>query len=217
MWILMDTVAETVKRELGIDFVKDLLTVHSFLSDRDGLGLLGAGGVDAATRSLSSDCSREQQRAEAQAKAAAARELCAEFQSASLSEEDIMRVLDSISDNNSYLAFNVRPVERMIGMLKAHFDRSKEDPNFSLELTTKPKKRPSDLYGSSYFSSFTSYVYGGHSASFNGSGSHLTHSHSMQYSFVLQSLTLWAEIMRHMPKLWTLAEEDMLSQPYRLW
>ena len=38
----------------------------------------------------------------------------------------------------------------------------------------------------------------------------------MQYSFVLQSLTLWAEIMANMPKLWTLAEQDMLKEYYRL-
>jgi hypothetical protein len=62
----------------------------------------------------------------------------------------------------------------MIQMLQSSFDRLKEDPNFSLELTTKPRKRSSE-YGGGYFSSFTSYVYGGYSSSFNGSGAQVTH------------------------------------------
>ena len=37
-----------------------------------------------------------------------------------------------------------------------------------------------------------------------------------QFTFVYQSLSLWREIMRHMPKLWLLADNDMLNEPYRL-
>jgi len=49
-------------------------------------------------------------------------------------------------------------------------------------------------------------------------GSCLTHSHSTQYHFALQSLTLWREIMHNMFKLWYLAEEDLTdaSSYYRL-
>jgi hypothetical protein len=136
------------------------------------------------------------------------------YRSAELTDGEIQRILESIADNNAYLVFNVQPVERMIALLKTHFDRSKEDPNFSLELTTSPKKKSSAFDG--YFSSISSYVYSGYSSGFNGSGSCLTHSHKTQYSFVLQSLTLWSEIMANMPRLWTLAERDMFEEPYRL-
>jgi hypothetical protein len=49
-------------------------------------------------------------------------------------------------------------------------------------------------------------------------GARLTHSHERQYTFVLQSLTLWREIAHDMFRLWTLAEGDMLSDDngYRL-
>ena len=49
-------------------------------------------------------------------------------------------------------------------------------------------------------------------------GARLTHSHDRQYSYVLQSLTLWREIAQDMFRLWTLAEEDLLdpSSPYAL-
>ena len=217
MWILMDTEAPAVKRELNIDFVKPLLTVHSFLEERGGLNLLLSPLLEAATATLDTNLSqrsREELKAAGGCKAQAVQTLCQEFASEKLSKEDILRALESIADNNSYLSYNVKPVERMINLLKENFDRNKEDNNFSLELTTKPKKRPS--YDSGYFSSFTSYVYGGYSSTFNGSGACLSHSHSTQYSFVLQSLTLWCEIMRHMPRLWALAEADMLNEAYRL-
>lgn len=217
MWILMDTEAPAVKRELNIDFVKPLLTVYSFLEERESLNLLLSPSLDTATATLDANLSqksREELIADGKAKTEAIQAICQEFASEKLTKEDIARVLESIADNNSYLSYNVKPVERMIALLKEHFDRNKEDSNFSLELTTKPKKRSS--YDSGYFSSFTNYVYGGYSSTFNGSGASLSHSHSTQYSFVLQSLTLWCEIMRYMPRLWALAEADMLNEGYRL-
>jgi len=49
-------------------------------------------------------------------------------------------------------------------------------------------------------------------------GSKLSHSHSTQYTFVLQSLTLWREITASMYRCWFSADDDLLSQrnPYRL-
>lgn len=50
------------------------------------------------------------------------------------------------------------------------------------------------------------------------SGSCLTHSHRTQYTFVLQSMLLWREIMGNMFALWQMTEEDLLdpSGRYRL-
>ena len=42
-------------------------------------------------------------------------------------------------------------------------------------------------------------------------GSTLTHSHSTQYTFVLQSLTLWRELTSNMYILWKQSDADMLS------
>jgi hypothetical protein len=49
-------------------------------------------------------------------------------------------------------------------------------------------------------------------------GARLTHSHEHQYLYVLQSLSLWREILHDMFKLWFLAEQDLLSAEnyYRL-
>eukprot|EP01013_Petalomonas_cantuscygni_P044614 TRINITY_DN923_c0_g1_i2.p1 TRINITY_DN923_c0_g1~~TRINITY_DN923_c0_g1_i2.p1 ORF type:complete len:256 (+),score=82.65 TRINITY_DN923_c0_g1_i2:155-922(+) len=49
-------------------------------------------------------------------------------------------------------------------------------------------------------------------------GSMLTHSHEIQFQYVLESLTLWRNIQREMFSLWRRTEEDMLDvdpHPYR--
>ena len=40
--------------------------------------------------------------------------------------------------------------------------------------------------------------------------------HATQYQFVLQSLTLWKEIMNRLPMMWFAADHDMVEQSYRL-
>lgn len=49
-------------------------------------------------------------------------------------------------------------------------------------------------------------------------GSRLSHSHELQFNYVLQSLSLWEAIIGDMFRLWYLAECDLLSedQPYEL-
>lgn len=49
-------------------------------------------------------------------------------------------------------------------------------------------------------------------------GHRLSHDHETQYIYVNQTLKLWREILNDMFKLWTLADQDMLStaNPYRL-
>merc|ERR1719378_1996005 len=49
-------------------------------------------------------------------------------------------------------------------------------------------------------------------------GARLSHDHNRQFNYVLQSLTLWREILHEMFQLWYLAESDLLQQGnnYRL-
>jgi hypothetical protein len=46
-------------------------------------------------------------------------------------------------------------------------------------------------------------------------GARLSHSHEKQFSYVLQSLSLWREIAHDMFRLWCLSEEDLLARDTR--
>lgn len=57
-----------------------------------------------------------------------------------LSEGDIQRVIDSIADNEAYLAFNCAPVAQIIQILTDSFDPAKPQDPFSLQLHGRPRK-----------------------------------------------------------------------------
>lgn len=44
------------------------------------------------------------------------------YQSESLTEDDIQRIIDSIGDNEAFMSYNARPVEKMIKILKDSFN-----------------------------------------------------------------------------------------------
>jgi len=124
-----------------------------------------------------------------------------------LSRVDLQRCLDSIADAITVVECNVAPVNRMIKLLTENFQPNSFEKNFSLEISSS----------SFNFSSPTRYGYGfGAFGSAFGSpresaGPTLSHSHSMQYIFVYQSLALWSEVQRNMHKLWFYADQDLLS------
>lgn len=76
----------------------------------------------------------------------------------------------------------------MISYLKKYFDPKKYEPDFSLSIQA------------------------------GKGGARLSHGHEKQYQYVLQSLSLWREVLHDMFKLWTFAEDDLLSEDnwYRL-
>lgn len=105
-----------------------------------------------------------------------------------MNPEALRHCLYSISDNNSFLNSNRKPVVDCIDLLEEYFHPDKVEPGFSLSVDE------------------------------GVDGSRLSHTHTLQYNYVLQSLTLWAAILEDMFRLWYLAEQDLLSesQPYEL-
>ncbi len=128
--------------------------------------------------------------------------------SESLTVADLHRIIESVSDNEAYLAFNVRPVEKIIRILTDSFNPSKAVDPFSLHLSSRGGN------AKKMFNSFSNF-YSGYSMGFSSGGACLSHDHATQFKFVLQSFTLWREIMANMPKLWLFADEDMTTQDYR--
>ena len=125
---------------------------------------------------------------ESTAKVTAMDELCAKYCTDKLSQVELRLALDSLADANAYLVNNRDPVDRMLYYLESIFPyHEPNEEKFSLEISC------------------------------GTNGSHLSHSHAQQFTFVRQSLTLWREIQSQFFKLWILADQDFLSPGgYRL-
>lgn len=106
-----------------------------------------------------------------------------------LTEDVVEQCIYSLGDHSTYLRFNREPCDRLLNLLKEYFD-------------------PNDPGPSEYSLSIQEGV----------GGARLSHPHQRQYTFVLQSMTLWREVLDNMFQLWHLAEEDLLDEehPYQL-
>jgi len=193
VYLLQDSVMPNIKELLEFNCVLPIKTVYSFLEKRNCLQLLKDKKIAVATGQIIDDKkkSRRSIQREIRRKEKAIKQLSKEYASTKISGEEIQRCLYSIGDNHAYLASNRDPVDAMIAHLKTYFDPEKVDsPQFSLAISAA-----------------------------NGSdGARLTHNHARQYHYVLQSLTLWREILHDMFRLWYLSEEDLLDgeNPYKL-
>ena len=56
---------------------------------------------------------------------------------------------------------------------------------------------------------------GGFSSRYINTSACLSHDHATQYTFVLQSLTLWRQVMRFLPKLWLYTDTDLIGEQVR--
>jgi len=100
-----------------------------------------------------------------------------------LTEDLVEQCIYSIGDHSTYLRFNREPCDRLIAFLKEYFDPNEAGTSeFSLAIEE------------------------------GVDGARLSHSHQRQYTFVLQSMTLWREVLDNMFQLWHLAEEDLLDE-----
>jgi hypothetical protein len=106
-----------------------------------------------------------------------------------LTEDEVEQCIYSLGDHSTYLRFNRAPCDRLITYLQKCFDPDNPGPpEYSLAIEE------------------------------GRDGARLSHDHKRQYTFVLQSMTLWREVLDNMFQLWHLAEEDLLDEehPYDL-
>jgi len=104
-----------------------------------------------------------------------------------LSEDVVEQCIYSIGDHSTYLRFNREPCAKLIQYLKEFFDPDDPgpDPKYSLAIEE------------------------------GVNGARLSHPHSRQYTFVLQSMALWREVLDNMFQLWHIAEEDLLDDEHQ--
>ncbi|THH02132.1 hypothetical protein EW026_g662 [Hermanssonia centrifuga] len=190
IYLLQDSQTPEVKDLLGFSCIQPIKTVYTVLEAHDALDLLREDLVSVATKEIYSEGrSRREIQRDIRSKEQAIETLSSRYQCKGLSQEDVRQCLYSIGDNHAFLRTNRDPCERMIAYLKHYFH------------PTQAKESKSSLAIRS-----------------GKEGARLSHDHSKQYAYVLQSLTLWREILHDMFHLWYLAESDLLSEnvPYRL-
>ncbi|KZT24561.1 hypothetical protein NEOLEDRAFT_1163261 [Neolentinus lepideus HHB14362 ss-1] len=190
IYILQDSQTPEVKELLNFSCVRPIKTVHNVLEDHGALDLLRDPLITVATMEIYSECrSRREIQKDIKSKERAIEALASRFERKGLSQENIRQCLYSIGDNHAFLRVNRDPCEKMIDYLKQYFDPLQaKDSKSSLAIRS------------------------------GKGGARLSHDHAKQYAYVIQSLTLWREILHDMFQLWCLAEQDLLSEnvPYRL-
>ena len=220
MHLLQDAQSPTIAKSLGFTLYKELVMVRPFLESNGAGAILDDERLVRATMFVKT---RDEMTGEpveryiidqdVQKKRDLVQELLEEYASSDeqatnkISQESLQLCIDSISDAIAIVESNVAPVQRMIHLLEDNFHHNSLEKPFSLELRGNS--------GSS-FTSTSKYGYGFGAfgsayGSRDSSGPTLSHSHSTQYTFVWQSLTLWREVQRNMHRLWVCADADLLS------
>jgi len=183
IYLLQDSVAPQVQELLQFVCVRPIKTVYSYLQEKGADYLLKDPNIERATHTITQDNrSRGEIQQEIKEKEKAVEKISKKYASGTITPDEIKRCLYSIGDNNAYLSANRDPVDKMIKLLLKFFSPDSFEESFSLAIE------------------------GGQG------GARLTHSHKIQYHYVLQSLTLWREILHDMYRLWYLAEKDLLNQ-----
>ena len=188
--LMQDAVSSDIKPLLGIHIQRPIITVYDLLDAKNALNVLKNKYIDDATQEVLPNKSKSRYaiQVEIKKKEKAIEVLSNKYCNNLITAEEIRQCLYSISDNNSFLNSNLLPIQECITLLKTYFKPTSFEPGYSLAIQE------------------------------GASGSRLTHSHELQYNYVLQSLTLWASIVQDMFRLWYLAELDLLSEttPYEL-
>lgn len=154
------------QRYLSCLFVLNRLLIDN-ISENDVLELLRDDLINAATQEIYSEGrSRREIQKDIKVKERAIETLSSRYSRHGLSQETLRQCLYSIGDNHAFLRSNRDPCERMITYLKEYFHPTQaKDSKSSLAIRS------------------------------GKGGARLSHDHSKQYAYVIQSLTLWREIL----------------------
>ncbi|KAG6373793.1 hypothetical protein JVT61DRAFT_5938 [Boletus reticuloceps] len=190
IYLLQDSQSPEVRDMLSFSCVRPIRTVYGVLEQHSALGLLRDDLISVATKEINPDGrSRRDIQKDIKSKERAIETLAIRYQREGLNQEQVRQCLYSIGDNHAFLRTNRDPCDRMIHYLKTYFHPTQpKDLKYSLAIRS------------------------------GKGGARLSHDHAKQYAYVLQSLTLWREILHDMFRLWSLAGQDLLSEtvPYRL-
>ncbi|KAI9989819.1 hypothetical protein PInf_020106 [Phytophthora infestans] len=186
MYLLQDAVSPELQELLGFSCLQKIRSVYDVLEAGGALDMLRDARIETATMVVAPEGkTRFQIQRQIKQKEQAIRALSDKYESRRLTRDSLQQCLYSIADNNYHLYFERDPIDRMVKLLTTHFNPDDEKEDSSLAIIS------------------------------GNDGARLSHSHSRQYNYVLQSLTLWREIAHDMFRLWCLTDEDLLADGTR--
>lgn len=165
--MLQDSQIPDIQDTLGFSSVSPIKTVYRVLEEGSALDMLREEIIDIATQEISPEGrSRREIQSAIKAKERAIDKLATKYSKLTdMEEEQLKQCLYSIGDNNAFLRTNRDPCQRLIQYLKQYFHPTTPANGRNLAIRSGRE------------------------------GARLTHGHEKQYSYVLQSLTLWKEIL----------------------
>lgn len=219
MHLLQDAQSPTIAKSLGFTLYKDLVMVRPFLECRGAEKVLDDERLVLATMFVKTKdeatgefVERHEIDKKVDKKRTMMQQLLDEYAQTQddavagyITKEELKLCIESISDAIAIVESNVAPVQRMIHLLQENFHHASYKKTFSLELRGSGSSFGSNRYGYGFG------AFGGGLGARDSSGPTLSHSHSTQYTFVWQSLTLWREVQKNMHRLWVCADSDLLS------
>lgn len=215
MHLLQDAVKEEVARAVGFECVSGVKTVASMLhAKRRGDDLLRDPLLLAATREIyETGKSRSEVAGEVREKAEALAELKRRYAEQPADGQQAPKAAGDLGEllrgrNSEGPALTADNVETIVSSVSDHFAFQR----FNREPCERIIGFLKSCFSPSREGDWPLEIMRGRA------GSCLSHSHRTQYTFVLQSLLLWREIMGSMFSLWQATEEDLLdpSLRYRL-
>jgi hypothetical protein len=164
---IQDSQSPEVNELLNFSCVRPVRTVYGVLEEHDAIDLLRDDRIAVATKEIYAEGrTRHAVQKDIKTKERVIEVLAASYEREGLSQEQIRQCLYSIGDNHAFLRANRDPCERMIKYLKDYFKPGgASDSKTSLSIRT------------------------------GKGGARLSHTHATQYAYVLQTLTLWREIL----------------------
>jgi Protein of unknown function (DUF2009) len=123
VFLVQDAVSSETKPLLGVDISIPVKTVYALLESCGGLALLDDPSIATATQEILPGKSKNRSniQLEIKRKEKAAEMICTKYISSRLSKDNIRLCLYSISDNNSFLNSNLKPILDLTDMLQRHF------------------------------------------------------------------------------------------------
>lgn len=185
IYMIMDSRLPEIKSHMEFDLYKPIKTVYDYLDSREDKTALGIFDNELIINATAEISSRNKPRSQVQ-------------KEIKIKEYAIEKLARKYRSRNGFDDEEIKQVLYSIG-----------DFNAFTNANRKPITRMINRL--MFYKNQKSHPVYNLNIRMGSNGARLTHDHDKQFDYVLQSLNLWSVIMKEMIHLWSLADDDLLS------